>query len=138
MEDCDEGTQVAAALGGIFHVLDAIVRVRMNNLLRKRFERVASGDGLVQNVRAVSVFRNQSLESVNLTANFAKPNDERVLFIFRMNVFHSRQISRTRGNGEDKIAVDAYRGRGYSLPYLLEQRSRAGTDELTEWPALKP
>lgn len=79
----------------------------MNNLLRKRFERVASGDDLVQNVRAVSVFRNQSLESVNLTANFAKPNNERVLFIFRVNVFHSGQISQAGSNGEDKIAVDA-------------------------------
>ena len=38
LEDGEERAEVAPALGGVFHIFDAVMRVRVDDFLTERFE----------------------------------------------------------------------------------------------------
>ena len=88
MKNGDERSEVAPTLGGILHVLDTVTGMRVDDFLSERFKGIPRGDDLIENVSAVRVFRNQSLKSLNLAADFPQPEDERILFSLRVDVFH--------------------------------------------------
>jgi len=88
LQDGDEGAKIAPALGGVFHILDAVMRVRMDYLLPKRFEAAARRDHLVQDLGAIGVLGYQPFESLNLAANFSQADDERIFLVLRVNMSH--------------------------------------------------
>ena len=116
MKNGDERSEVAPTLGRILHVLDTVTGMRVDDFLSERFKGIPRGDDLIENVSAVRVFRNQSLKSLDLAADFPQPEDERILFSLRVDVFHGYYLSWSRVDCQRKIAVDCQGGRGYRLP----------------------
>src|SRR6267142_5070147 len=105
LEDGDERAEVAPALDGVFHVLDTIMGVRVDYFLAKRFESVAGGDDLIQDVGAVGILGHQSFEGLDLAANFSQADDERVLFAFRVNMSHAFSYAKTRRLPSKKLRL---------------------------------
>jgi hypothetical protein len=89
LEHRDQRAEVAPALGGILHIFDAIVGVRMNDLFSQRFEGAARGNDLVQDFSAIRILGYQSFHSLYLAADFSEPYNERVLFGFWVDMSHA-------------------------------------------------
>jgi len=54
---------------------NAMMSMRMNQFLGERFQTAPGGDDLEEDVHAIAVFVDHSFDGVELTANFANPDN---------------------------------------------------------------
>ena len=68
-------------------IFDTLVQMRLDHLLAEGFERLAGGDDLHKDIRAVGVGFYHPLASFNLTFDFSQADDQRSFLQSGPNVF---------------------------------------------------
>ena len=74
-------------------MFNALVHVRLDDLIAKRLQRTPRRDRLRQYVGAIGVTFNHALNGFDLAAYFPQPRDERLLLLLWMDVFHARGLT---------------------------------------------
>lgn len=75
-QDRKERAQMPTAFGLAGGIFDALMQVRLDHLLTKRFERLARGDNLHEHIRTVDVRFHHLLNPLDLSFDFAQADDE--------------------------------------------------------------
>ncbi len=92
-----------------------MMRVRMNQLFGQRLQATTGGDDLRQDFRAIPVFVQHSLDSIELTDNFAHPDDQGAVLFFWMVMIvfrHGGSISGESGSVKNWFTNKGHGGIG--------------------------
>lgn len=95
LQDCQQFLQFPFPFRFRMSVLDAVMHVRMNQFLGKRFQPATRGDDLCENFHAVPIFGKHTLNGVELTRYFPHPDNSRLplrLWVLMVMFSHARKI----------------------------------------------
>lgn len=96
-------------MGRVAGVFNAVMDVRVNQFLRKRFQAASGRDDLGKNFRAIPIFLQHAFHGMELADDFANPHNEGALFFFGM-VMHGGSISNAGPGAKNRMANKGHGG----------------------------